>query len=200
MEDECLIGAADEKRLTGRNRRLLYEWRQLHRCTVERQDMKCQVQECNSAGLPVRYLIVYNIRSVCGVENVERLGEPGVVNAPLFASHFYLLLEIPEGYPCVDAPARFRFLTRDKDGNAIPHPWHPNIRFFGEFAGRVCLNMPDTYTDLAWCVERIASYLRYELYHALQEPPYPEDLKVAGWVRTQGEFYDWIFFDQEPVL
>ena len=40
--------------------------------------------------------------------------------------------------------------------------------------------MADTYTDLVWGVERVAHYLRYDVYHAVSEPPYPEDLKVAS--------------------
>ena len=54
--------------------------------------------------------------------------------------------------------------------------------------------MPDTYTDLAWAVERVAQYLRYEIYHAVSEPPYPEDLKVAAWVIRQGEPKEWTVF------
>ena len=89
------------------------------------------------------------------------------------------------------------FLTVDLSGQPIPHPWHPNIRYFGAFAGKVCINMADTYTDLLWGVERVASYLRYDTYHAIMEPPYPEDLKVAAWVRHQGEPNGWIYFEQK---
>ena len=83
--------------------------------------------------------------------------------------------------------------------NEIPHPWHPNIRYFGEFAGRVCLNTLNSHTSLAWCVDRVALYLRYDLYHAIQEPPYPEDPKVARWIIQQGEPNEWIFFDQPSL-
>ena len=89
-----------------------------------------------------------------------------------------------------------QFVVSDNRGNAVPHPWHPNIRYFGEFAGRVCINMADTYTDLLWGVRRVASYLRYETYHALLESPYPEDLKVATWVMRQGEPNGWLLFEQ----
>jgi Tol biopolymer transport system component len=58
------------------------------------------------------------------------------------------------------------------------------------------INLTDTYTDLAWGVERVASYLTYETYHAYQEPPYPEDMKVAAWVLRQGEPNEWIYFNQ----
>ena len=130
-----------------------------------------------------------------GVERIERLNEPGVSNPPIFASEFSMCIVLPPNYPCVDAPVEFRFLTQDSAGNPIPHPWHPNIRYFGEFAGRVCLNTPDTYAGLDWCVDRVASYLSYERYHAVQGPPYPEDFKVAEWVVRQGEPNDWICFE-----
>jgi hypothetical protein len=105
-------------------------------------------------------------------------------------------IDLPVGYPCVDSPPSLQFVVCDNRGNAVPHPWHPNIRYFGEFAGRVCINMADTYTDLLWGVRRVASYLRYETYHALLESPYPEDLKVATWVMRQGEPNGWLLFEQ----
>ena len=129
------------------------------------------------------------------MEDVENLGKPGVVNHPVFHDRFVLSITIPPDYPCIDAGPVFRFLTEDGNGNPIPHPWHPNIRWFGEFAGRVCVNTPDTYTDIEWCVERIACYLKYEKYHALNEPPYPEDQQVASWVIRQGEPNGWVPFN-----
>ena len=159
--------------------------------------MRYRITKYNLNGLPVKYLIEYGIRSICQVNDVDKLNKPGSDNSPVFASVFFMQIDIPENYPCIDAPVSFRFLTQDSTGEPIPHPWHPNIRFFGEFAGRVCLNTPDSYTSLAWCVERVALYLRYDLYHAFPEPPYPEDLRVAEWVVKQGEPKGWIFFGQE---
>lgn len=186
--------------LTGRNRRLLHEWRELDGAVGRRDELEYLVVRRNHQGLPTEYLITYHLRSICGVEQVERLNEPGVANRPLFAQTFRMGIRIPEGYPAVDAPAEFRFLTHSPEGKDIPHPWHPNIRYFGEFAGRVCLNAPDTYAGLAWCVTRIVSYLTYERYHAIQEPPYPEDFKVAEWVIRQGEPNDWIYFNQQTTI
>lgn len=184
------------QQLSGRNRRLLHEWSGLKRSFEHRSGIDYQILRCNAAGLPVAYLITYRMRSICGVERIEQLNELEVANPPVFASQFCMRIDLPVNYPCIDAPAEFRFLTRDSKGQAIPHPWHPNIRYFGEFAGRVCLNAPDTYSGLAWSVERIAHYLSYDRYHATQEPPYPEDFKVAEWVVKQGEPNGWIFFDQ----
>jgi hypothetical protein len=189
----------DMENLSGRNRRLLNEWQTLERRFGARAGIEVSVSERNAAGLPVRYRVDYRLKSICGVEQVERLGEPGVANPPVFADVFCLEIVLPPQYPCVDGSPVFRFRVADEDGNPIPHPWHPNIRWFGEMAGRVCLNMDDTYTDLAWGVDRIAQYLRYDLYHAVAEPPFPEDMLVAAWVIRQGEPNEWIYFDQENI-
>ena len=181
---------------SGRNRRLLYEWQQLEKRLENRHDISCQVVRRNTAGLPTAYLISYNIKTICGVTNIEHFGEPGTQNEPIYSTGFKMRIDLPDGYPSVDAQPTFRFLIQNENGEPIPHPWHPNIRYFGDFAGRVCINMTDTYTDLFWGVERIAQYLRYDLYHAISEPPFPEDLKVASWVIRQGEPNEWIYFDQ----
>ncbi len=186
----------DVNRLSGRDRRLFYEWSQLERAFGQGGKIRFEVAECNSRGLPIKYRVAYHIRSIQGVERVEALDMPGVSNPPIFASLFLMTITLPDNYPCVDAPVEFRFLTCDEAGKAIPHPWHPNIRYFGEFAGRVCLNTPDTYASLLWGVRRVALYLRYDLYHAAQHPPYPEDPKVARWVVRQGEPNGWVYFDQ----
>jgi len=178
----------------GRNRRLLYEWQQLEQRLEHRHNIVCRPVRHNKEGLPTAYLVNYLLRSICGVENMEHFGEPGIENPPVFADRFLMRIDLPDGYPSVDAAPAFRFVTHDEQGQPIPHPWHPNIRFFGDFAGRVCINMPDTYTDLVWAVERVAQYLRYEVYHAVSEPPYPEDLKVAAWVIRQGEPKEWTVF------
>ena len=178
----------------GRNRRLLYEWQQLDQRLEHRRDIICQPIRRNKEELPTAYLVDYQLKSISGVENMEHFGEPGAENPPVFAKGFLMRIDLPDGYPSVDAAPAFRFLTHDEQGQPIPHPWHPNIRYFGDFAGRVCINMPDTYTDLAWAVERVAHYLRYEVYHAISEPPYPEDLKVAAWVVRQGEPKEWTVF------
>ncbi len=191
------IEAYNPKSLTGRNRRLLFEWQKLEDKLKGRTDISCRVTRRNADGLPTAYIISYHILSICGVEQVEQLGKPGITNLPVFAKDYQMRIDLPPGYPCIDALPAFRFLTKDESGQPIPHPWHPNIRYFGDFAGRVCINMTDSYTDLAWVVERIGSYLRYERYHALAEPPFPEDMKVAAWVIRQGEPQEWIFFSQD---
>lgn len=185
------------EKLSGRNRRLLHEWRALEDRFGARPDVDVQVSATNAEGLPVRYRVDFHIKSICGVENVASLGERGVLNPPLFAKGFRMEITLPPNYPCVDGAPVFRFRVADDEGRPIPHPWHPNIRWFGEMAGRVCLNPSDTFTGLDWGVDRIARYLRYDLYHAVAEPPFPEDMQVAAWVIRQGEPQEWIYFEQD---
>ena len=184
------------KELSGRNRRLQYEWNNLEKRLASRSDIEYSITKVNAQGMPIQYQITYHIKSICGVTNIESLDKPGIENQPLFANEFKMQIDIPEDYPCIDAVPMFCFHTKKENGDPMPHPWHPNIRFFGEMAGRVCLNAPDSYMDLVWYVERVALYLKYELYHAKQEPPYPEDINVARWVLRQGETMRWIFFNQ----
>ena len=105
-------------------------------------------------------------------------------------------IDLPVNYPSIEDPEEFSNFTCEAEGQPLPHPRHPNNRYFGEFAGRVCLNAPDTYSGLAWSVERIAHYLSYDRYHAIQEPPFPEDFIVAEWVGKQGEPNRCGFLDQ----
>lgn len=172
--------------MSPRLRRLRNEYEELKRLAAHRPDITLSVTATEQE-VPVAYSVEYNIRCICGVTDIEHLNEPGVVNAPLYAESFVLDITIPPSYPCIDAMPSFAFRIIDEQHRPIPHPWHPNIRYFGAFAGHVCMNQPDSYTSLAWCVSRIAQYLDYSLYHALNEPPYPEDLKVAQWVREQYE-------------
>lgn len=178
--------------LTGRNRRLLHEWQAMDERLQDNRCISYNITRRNTEGLPIGYLVTYHQRSICGVSKVEQLNTPGVQNRPLFADEFRMQIDIPVGYPCVDAMPQFHFLVVDNSGVEIAHPWHPNIRYFGPMAGRVCLNLPDTYADLVWAVLRVSDYLSYDLYHAVNEPPYPEDVRVAQWVLRQGEPEGWI--------
>lgn len=161
---------------------MAYEQQKLEELAARRDWMTLEIMGRTSEGVANHYRVTYAIRSLSGVEDAEHIVERAFTNKPLYADTFVLDVTLPPAYPSIDAMPSFRFLTADDDGNPLPHPWHPNIRWYEPMAGRVCINMPDTYSDLAWCVERIARYLRYEIYHAVNEPPYPEDLKVAQWV------------------
>ena len=169
----------------GRQRRLLNEWLEIQDTIATRQDIRVEVEQTNTERLPTAYKVTYLIRSICGTDAVGK---------PRFAPRFVMTITLPPNYPQVDAPPEFRFV---QTADSPELPWHPNIRYHGEMAGRVCLNRLNTFTSLAWGIERVALYLRYELYHALPTPPYPEDLKVAEWVRKIGEPNEWIFFEQD---
>ena len=183
----------DPSALKGRNKRLYNEWRELdRRFGGSNPRISVAVERANSLGLPVSYRVRYDIPSFCGVENVEQVNSPGVVNRPLVAPSFQMLISLPDNYPCVDGAPKYCFAALSPENSPIPMPWHPNIRFFSMLAGRVCLNVNDTYASLAHCVDRIADMLSYDLYHAENFPPYPEDLTVAQWVREQAEPNGWI--------
>lgn len=159
---------------------MTYEYDALRNMAAGHSDLTLAVTGTDFDGIPTSYSVEYRIKSICGIDEEKR---------PLFADRFTMEIVIPEGYPQVDAPPRFQFV-----GDVLP--WHPNIRYHGDMAGHVCINQLNTFTDIAWGVERVALYLRYELYHAIQEPPFPEDLRVAEWVRHVGEPLNYIFFDQ----
>ena len=46
-------------------------------------------------------------------------------------------------------------------------------------------------------VLRVEQYLKYQLYHAQNTYPYPEDQNVAEWVREEGEPNGWTRFGQD---
>ena len=183
----------DPSSLKGRNKRLYNEWREMdRRFGASHPRISFTVERTNALDLPTVYRVFYNIPSFCGVENIEAVNTPGVVNAPIIASSFQMMITLPENYPCADGAPKYCFAALSSDNTTIPMPWHPNIRFFSMLAGRVCLNINDTFASLAHCVERIGSLLSYDLYHAENFPPYPEDLTVAQWVREQAEPNGWI--------
>jgi len=172
--------------MTGRNRRLEFEYDRMVSRMEHHPEIDVKVVHRNADGFPDGYVVTYSVHSICGVDGND---------APVFADRFLLRIDLPALYPDIDAPASYRFLTDDPEsGEPIPHPWHPNIRYFGEMAGRVCLNATDTYEEIAWGVLRVEQYLRYERYHALNEPPFPEDQQVAAWVVRKGEPNNYIYF------
>lgn len=170
-----------DAQLTGRQRRRLYEWETLKKTFEVRNDVDISVTECGPDGIPLKYLVKYHIKSISGVT-----GD----GLPLFSEEFVMSVTIPDKYPQAGAPVTYRFDGENK-------PWHPNIVYHGDLAGNVCVNQLNTNSDIAWCIERVALYLRYELYHAEQTPPFPVDLTVAKWVREKGEPQRLIFFNQD---
>lgn len=185
-----------DKKFKGRDARLFKEWESIDALYGHMGEIFCVVRKRNQSGLPIVYEVVYNIHSFCGVEEPDANG----LRRPIFADRFIMRIIIPNNYPSVDAKLEFKFRTKNVQDEEIPHPWHPNIRFYGDFAGRVCLNADacGSYTDLSWYIDRVGQYLRYQTYHAkIGVPPFPEDDKVAEWVTKQGEPQGWVSQLQE---
>ena len=175
----------------GSHLRLLEEWISIDARFQNNKEVAYIIRERNGEGLPVVYEIIYNIRSFCNVLEADENG----IELPVFADRFVMRISIPNNFPSVESKLVFKFLTESLTGNKIPHPWHPNIRFFGDFVGRVCLNKEafSSFTSLSLFIERVALYLKYEKYHAIiGEKPFPEDEKVAEWVMKQAEPNGWI--------
>ena len=179
-----------DKHYIGRNARLLNEWIAIDERYMHHPEVSYIIRKRNAEGLPVVYEIIFNIKSFCGVSEPDEQG----LQHPLLHDEFVMRINIPNNYPSIDSKLEFKFLTKTHTGIEIAHPWHPNIRYFGDFAGLVCLNTNacGSYTDLAFYINRVISYLKYEKYHALNTPPYPQDNKVAEWVLEQGEPQHWI--------
>ena len=49
-------------------------------------------------------------------------------------------------------------------------------------------------------VLRVERYLKYQMYHAQNTYPYPEDQGVAEWVREEGEPNGWVKFAQDKPV
>lgn len=176
----------------GRNRRLFLEWQKIAKLCSNRKDIQVEIKGRNTDGLPVKYEVIYHIKSICSVEKIEDLENPAILNRPVFHDSFVMSINLPNKFPAIDAPPEFRFKDKNEKGEILPTPWHPNIRFFGSFKGMVCLNRTDTFTDLAYGILRVADYLCYQRYHAEVQPPFPEDLSVAKWIREQAEPNRWL--------
>ena len=174
----------------GRETRLFNEWEGIDEYVLSHPEISYIIRKRNPTGIPLAYDVAFNIKTIIGVEDADEKK----LQKPVFGDKHLLRITIPNNYPSVDGGfPDFRFTT---------DVWHPNIRFFGDFKGRVCLNFEDsgTFTFLNEYIDKIADYLRYTDYHALNEYPYPEDQIVAQWVIEQAEPQGWLsFYEDEPV-
>jgi len=174
-----------DKVTPGRNTRLYNEWIMMDAAYSSDEAISYSITKRNPSGMPVVYTITFRIKSITGVEEPDAQG----LQRPVFGDQHILQITIPNNYPSADGGyPDFKFMT---------DVWHPNIRYFGEFKGHVCLNfeMSGTSTPLAEYISRIAAYLRYDDYHALDEEPFPEDQTVAQWIREQAEPNKWTIFN-----
>jgi len=168
-----------------RDARLFYEWELIDKRYCNDKQASYIIRRRNGLGLPVKYEFIFTVKSIIGVKEPDETG----LQHPIFGNEHKMSITIPNNYPEVNGQPEFMFTT---------DVWHPNIRYFGDFRGRVCLNTVDsgTQTNLITYIDRVISYLTYEDYHAKNEYPYPEDLDVAEWVLKQAEPNGWLNFDQ----
>lgn len=168
----------------GRDTRLFNEWKRLDQACAASDEISYLVSKVNVSGLPVAYEVSFLIKSITGVEPADEQG----LEKPVFGDHHILQINLPNNYPAASGGhPEFRFVT---------NVWHPNVRYYGDFKGRICLNVSDcgTSTHLTDHIATIAAYLRYSEYHARDVYPYPEDRTVALWTLEQAEPQGWTIF------
>jgi len=119
---------------------------------------------------PERYHITYRVKSIVGIDHNQ---------VPIFGEKHVAEITIPPTFP----------LAKQPECKMITPVWHPNIKFDGEYAGRICINEGALghWHTLDMLAERIGEMLQYKNYHAENTAPHPEDGRVALWVREFGE-------------
>jgi Ubiquitin-protein ligase len=166
----------------GRETRLYNEWKMIDTEYSSDKEVSYSISKRTASGIPVAYEVTFLIKSITGVEDADEYG----LQKPVFGERHVMTISIPNNFPSADGGyPEFKFIT---------DVWHPNIRFFGDFKGHVCLNFNSSGTSTTLCehIGRVVAYLRYDDYHALNEYPYPEDQNVAKWVLEQAEPQGWI--------
>lgn len=188
-----LINNFNQKELSGRDARLLQEWRELDTLCSKRRasspnpqkpSLSYIIRRKNIMSLPTEYEIWYRCKSIVGVK------DSAVPREPIFGYLHKMSIVLPNNYPSADGNPIFTFRT---------DVWHPNIRYSGSFRGHVCLTIKEmgVLASLKDLVLRVERYLKYQLYHAQNTYPYPEDQNVAEWVREEGEPNGWTRFGQD---
>ena len=187
------INKFEDKELSGRDARLLQEWKELDAVCCKRRanspdirkpSLSYIIRRKNATGLPTEYEIWYRVKSIVGVEDTEP------PRKPIFGYLHKMSVVLPNNYPSADGNPVFTFIT---------DVWHPNIRYSGSFKGHVCLTIKEmgVLASIKDLVLRVERYLKYQMYHAANTYPYPEDQGVAEWVREEGEPNDWVKFTQD---
>ena len=191
-----MIGAVDsfnQKEFSGREARLWQEWKDLDTLCNKRKaaspnprkpSLSYVIRKRSFNGLPIEFEIWYRVKSIVGVKDMPAPREP------IFGYLHKMSIVLPNNYPSADGNPIFTFRT---------DVWHPNIRYSGSFKGHVCLTIKEmgVLASLKDLVLRVERYLKYQLYHAQNTYPYPEDQTVAEWVREEGEPNGWTRFGQD---
>ena len=187
------INNFNQKELSGRDARLWKEWKDLDTLCEKRRAVAANprtpsisyiIRRRNVMGIPTEYEIWYRVKSIVGVEDTP------IPRKPKFGNLHKMSIVLPNNYPSADGNPIFTFRT---------DVWHPNIRYSGSFKGHVCLTIKEmgVMASLKDLVLRVERYLKYQMFHAMNTYPYPEDQNVAEWVREEGEPNGWTKFAQE---
>lgn len=187
------INNYNQKELSGKNHRLWKEWKDIDMLCARRKatsesphnpSISYIVRRKNVMGLPTEYEIWYRCKSIVGVEGDV------IPRKPVFGYLHKLSIVLPNNYPSADGNPIFTFRS---------DVWHPNIRYSGSFKGHVCLTIKEmgVLASIKDLILRVERYLKYQMYHAQNIYPYPEDQNVAEWVREVGEPNGWVKFSQE---
>jgi len=188
-----MINNFNLKELKGRDARLFQEWKELDSLCIKRKQQSPNpfkpslsyiIRRKNAVGLPTEFEIWYRCKSIVGVEETEP------PRKPIFGDLHKMSVVLPNNYPSADGNPVFTFIT---------DIWHPNIRHSGSFKGHVCLTIKEmgVLASIKDLVLRVERYLKYQMYHAQNTYPYPEDQGVAEWVREEGEPNGWVKFAQD---
>ena len=182
------IDSYREKNFTGKEARLFKEWELIDQRCENDERVKYIIRKRNVEGLPMAYDIIFNIKSIIGVEEPDAQG----LQRPIFGNKHIMRITLPNNYPEIDGCPKFNFIS---------DVWHPNVRYHGEYKGRISsllgLNMENITNYLVDYIDVIISWLTYEMYLAKNEWPYPLDYEVARWIIEQAEPQGWIPFEQE---
>jgi len=134
---------------------------------------------------PEKYTITFTCAGVAGINDN---------GFPKISVHHQVSLYLSRGYP-VKEPSLL-WLT---------DIWHPNIDHLEP--RHVCTNAVQTFfvgKPISDLVLSLAEMVQYKRYHAKLEPPFPQDLDAARWVREVAEPKGWISqekpFDPTPLL
>lgn len=190
------ISKINEKDLKGRDARLFLEWKDLDALCEKRKresanpfkpSLSYIIRRKTPTGLPTEYEILYRCKSIIGVEGEEK------PRKPIFGDLHRMSVVLPNNYPSADGNPIFTFVS---------DIWHPNIRYSGSFKGHVCLTIKEmgVLASIKDLVLRVERYLKYQMYHAQNTYPYPEDQGVAEWVREEGEPNGWVKFAQDKPM
>ncbi len=177
--------AFDNAKLSAQGKKLLKEWKKIEDLCHNNEVIDYIIRNRNREGLPVEYEIIFRLKSIVGVEEVEE-GVDKPYRKPIYSNEHRLSILLPNNYPsAMGGNPEFKMLT---------DTWHPNIRATGKFKGRICQNDKDLGigVGLDERIIRVGKYLQFQMYWAHDTYPWPEDKTVAEWIREEAEPMGWV--------